>query len=132
MRYSDLGVTEADIRQAQETVKDFSLEETRDLMEKVLKIHELDPNFPLAVLDKIKLFLGNPDVFDNPEKHSDLIKEIKIEAALITNNSPYAEVRAVVDNTDDPNIPSVNLFLHAPSTPETSHPSSLALHLKAC
>jgi hypothetical protein len=31
---------------------------------------------------------------------------MKTEAALITNNSPYAEVRAVVSNTDDVNIPS--------------------------
>lgn len=30
---------------------------------------------------------------------------MKIEAALITNNSPYAEVRAVVDNHDDPSMP---------------------------
>lgn len=30
---------------------------------------------------------------------------MKVEAALITNNSPYAEVRAVVDNHDDPSIP---------------------------
>jgi hypothetical protein len=33
-----------------------------------------------------------------------LIDEMKLEAALITVNSPYAEVRAVVDNTDDPAI----------------------------
>jgi OPT family small oligopeptide transporter len=30
---------------------------------------------------------------------------MKLEAALITNNSPYAEVRAVVDNTDDTSTP---------------------------
>lgn len=30
---------------------------------------------------------------------------MKIEAALIQSNSPYAEVRAVVDNTDDPSTP---------------------------
>lgn len=30
---------------------------------------------------------------------------MKLEAALITNNSPYAEVRAVVENTDDPTTP---------------------------
>ena len=29
---------------------------------------------------------------------------MKLEAALITNNSPYAEVRAVVSNQDDPEI----------------------------
>lgn len=30
---------------------------------------------------------------------------MKLEAALITNNSPYAEVRAVTDNHDDPTLP---------------------------
>jgi len=30
---------------------------------------------------------------------------MKLETALITNNSPYAEVRAVVDNKDDPSMP---------------------------
>ena len=30
---------------------------------------------------------------------------MKIQAALITTNSPYAEVRAVVDNHDDPTLP---------------------------
>jgi len=72
----------------------------------VLKIHERDPNFPHSVLIKIQEFLANEDVFEDPEKHEDLIEEMKIEAALITNNSPYAEVRAVVDNKDDPSMPS--------------------------
>jgi OPT family small oligopeptide transporter len=74
-------------------------------MTNVLVIHENDPNFPHAVLQKIKEFLGNEAIFDNPEKHEDLIYEMKLEAALITNNSPYAEVRAVVDNHDDVNVP---------------------------
>jgi OPT family small oligopeptide transporter len=30
---------------------------------------------------------------------------MKVQIALITNNSPYAEVRAVVDNHDDPDMP---------------------------
>ncbi len=30
---------------------------------------------------------------------------MKLESALITNNSPYSEVRAVVDNHDDPDTP---------------------------
>ena len=34
-----------------------------------------------------------------------MIHQMKIQAALITNNSPYAEVRAVVDNHDDPTMP---------------------------
>ncbi len=42
----------------------------------------------------------------NPDKHRTWIEEMKLEVALITYNSPYAEVRAVVDNYDDPNTPS--------------------------
>lgn len=42
----------------------------------------------------------------NPEKHAALVHEMFIEAALIENHSPYAEVRAVVDNKDDPTLPS--------------------------
>lgn len=78
------------------------------MMQKVMKIHELDPNFPDAILDKIKEFLENEDVFENPQNHAALIEEVKIEAALITNNSPYAEVRAVVDNKDDIDTPCVS------------------------
>ncbi|CZR56581.1 related to sexual differentiation process protein isp4 [Phialocephala subalpina] len=103
---ADLNVTEDDLLEAKEHAKDLSLEETRQMMIKVLKVHEKDPNFSVLVLDKINEFLGNPDVFEHPEKHADLIYEMKTEAALITNNSPYAEVRAVVDNTDDVNMPS--------------------------
>lgn len=50
-------------------------------------------------------FSGNEDIFEHPENHTVLIEEMKLEAALITVNSPYAEVRAVVDNHDDVNMP---------------------------
>jgi OPT family oligopeptide transporter len=76
------------------------------MMVKILSIHLHDPNFPAQIIEKIQLFLGNDDIFANPENHHDIINELKMEASLITNNSPYAEVRAVVDNTDDPSIPS--------------------------
>lgn len=71
-------------------------------MVNVLKMHANDPNFPITVVEKIKEFLANEDIFNSPEKHVELIQEMKTEAALITGNSPYAEVRSVVDNTDDP------------------------------
>lgn len=74
-------------------------------MANVLRIHERDPNFPHIIIERIQAFLGNQDIFTNPEKHEALILEMKLEAALITNNSPYAEVRSVVDNKDDPSTP---------------------------
>ncbi len=93
----------------------------------VLKIHENDPNFPVVVLDKLKTFLRecpelpyvvhrgaclrsfrpvNEEVVNSPEEYEALIQDIKIEAALIAYNSPYSQVRAVVDNFDDVNTPS--------------------------
>jgi len=75
-------------------------------MQGVLKIHDNDPNFPIGILDRIREFLNNEDVMEHPENHQDLIAEIKLEAAMITTNSPYAEVRSVVDNYDDVNMPS--------------------------
>lgn len=70
------------------------------------EMHQSDQNFPQGVLDRIEQFLSDPNVFSNPEKHADLIYEMKLEALLVTENSPYAEVRAVVENTDDVNMPS--------------------------
>lgn len=104
-----LNATEKDLAEANELASTFTLEDTRRLMAQVHKMHARDPNFPITIISKIEDFLGNEDVFENPDKHQELIQEMKIEAALITNNSPYAEVRAVVDNHDDPNMPASTL-----------------------
>ncbi len=70
----------------------------------VADIHKHDPNFDATIMAKIGAFLANEDVFAHPENHVHLILDMKIEAALITDNSPYAMVRAVVGNTDDPTM----------------------------
>lgn len=56
------------------------------IFEQVVRIHENDQNFPVAVLEKMKEFLGNDDIFSNPDAHEKLIHEMKVEAALIYNN----------------------------------------------
>jgi hypothetical protein len=68
-------------------------------------MHEHDQNFPGTVLDRMAEFLNNPDVLERPEKHAELIREMKLECVLATENSPYVEVRAVVDPTDDYTLP---------------------------
>ncbi|KAK0609299.1 Sexual differentiation process protein isp4 [Lasiodiplodia hormozganensis] len=103
---TDLNITGDDLAIAEEYARTLSLEDVRKIFEQVVKIHENDQNFPVAVLEKMKEFLGNDDIFSNPDAHEKLIHEMKVEAALIYNNSPYAEVRAVVDNTDDTSVPS--------------------------
>lgn len=47
----------------------------------------------------MELFISSP----NPSV--DLVREMKLEALVATENSPYLEVRANVDNTDDPTMP---------------------------
>jgi hypothetical protein len=74
-------------------------------MREVYLMHEYDQNFPYAVMENIKVFINHPEIIASPEKHHELIREMKLEAILVTENSPYAEVRAVVDNTDDPSMP---------------------------
>lgn len=100
----DLNVTEDDLLEANEIASQYTLEQVRDIMVRVYKIHRTDPNFPSSVIRKISCFLENEDVFKQPSRHQHLIQEMKLEAALVTSNSPYAEVRAVVSNKDDPKI----------------------------
>lgn len=52
-------------------------------------------------------FIHDTDAMDRPEKHSELVREMKMEALLATENSPYLEVRANVDPTDDPTMPAL-------------------------
>jgi hypothetical protein len=75
----------------------------------VRDIHKYDQNFPGQALDRMNEFLSNPDILDRPEKHEDIVNEMKLEAVLATENSPYAEVRANVDPTDDPTLPVLTI-----------------------
>ncbi|PHH66526.1 hypothetical protein CDD81_7001 [Ophiocordyceps australis] len=97
--------TEDDLLEAREAAASMTLEGVRAVMTDVLAMHSADPNFPYETLRRIQEFLAIQDVFENAEKHQELIDEMKLEAALINGNSPYAEVRAVVDNHDDPSLP---------------------------
>lgn len=56
--YRDLNVTEDDLVEAHELAVKWTLDDIRPLMQKVLTIHEHDPNFPLSIIDRIKAFLG--------------------------------------------------------------------------
>lgn len=56
-------------------------------------------------LEHLKDFVDNSDHFDKPNEHTRTIREAKIKVALLAGNSPYAEVRAVVDAHDDPSMP---------------------------
>lgn len=73
------------------------------------ELHRFDPNFDAGVMLRIHQFLDTPDILSHQDQHREFIQEMKIEAALITDNSPYEVVRAVVPNRDDPNLPTVSV-----------------------
>lgn len=67
--------------------------------------HELDFNFPHDLLARAKGALDNEDADPNPAHTRQLIAEFHYQKHLAVNDSPYPEVRAVVDPTDDPATP---------------------------
>ncbi|WWC63248.1 OPT family small oligopeptide transporter [Kwoniella dejecticola CBS 10117] len=103
---ADLGMTGEDLLEIETKLGSMSVERTAVIMKQVQEMHQHDQNFPMLVLQRIEEFLGNPDVMTNPSAHHELIREMKLEALLVTENSPYAEVRAVVENTNDVDMPS--------------------------
>ncbi|KAK4209924.1 OPT oligopeptide transporter protein-domain-containing protein [Rhypophila decipiens] len=88
-----------------EPLGDGIVDENLDLLVSIYKMHARDPNSPMEIIEWIEQFLANEEISSNPEKYERTIEEMKIQAVIITSNSPYAEVRAVVDNHDDPTLP---------------------------
>lgn len=92
----------------------MTIERTHTIVSQLFQIHENDQNFPNQTLERMKEFLDTPAIMDNEKGHEELVREMKMEAIMSTENSPYLEVRANVDPTDDPTMPSLTfrvLFL---------------------
>jgi hypothetical protein len=69
-------------------------------------MHRQDQNFPQAALNALEDFINKYDAISaNPEGHAELIREVKMECILATDYSPYLEVRANTESTDDPSMP---------------------------
>lgn len=79
------------------------------ILKNVHLMHKHDQNFDIEILHRIEQFITDPEIQTNPDKHAGLIHAMRIEALLVTNNSPYAMVRGVVDVADDPEMPSLTI-----------------------
>lgn len=77
----------------------------RQIIRELVVMHRHDQNFSGELLGHMIDFLYDPNIVENPEKHPEIIHEMKLEALLATTNSPYVEVRANVDPDDDPTMP---------------------------
>ncbi|KAK0482776.1 OPT-domain-containing protein [Armillaria novae-zelandiae] len=83
----------------------MSPEELQECLLHIIDTHS--QNFPAEVLSLIRQYLYDDAIKADVAAYRQLYEDVKIEAAMITINSPYAEVRAVVDNFDDPMLPSM-------------------------
>ncbi|RGP78236.1 opt family small oligopeptide transporter [Fusarium longipes] len=85
---------------------DVTKESLADRLGKLLEQHENDQNFPDEVLQRVRSFLENKNGEQQDEELAQSIyADFQAQRDLIVNNSIYPEVRAVVENTDDPTLP---------------------------
>lgn len=118
-----LGATVEEVIEAQDRGASLTYEETRKvcptralragsfqlimckLADRIVWSHAHDPNFPSVALKRIQTFLMNTTQANGADIDAKQYLEVRVQIALLTSNSPYAEVRAVVDCTDDPSLP---------------------------
>ncbi|KAJ5127357.1 OPT oligopeptide transporter [Penicillium atrosanguineum] len=90
-------------------ITDVELDDLISLLKETLDEHETDANFPQEMLNEAREFLAKgPKEITNNEAQA-LLQDIRKQRDLLLNDSPYPEVRAVVDPVDDPSI-SANTF----------------------
>jgi hypothetical protein len=107
-RVGKLEATAEEALRLEEKLHDMTLERTIKIVKELVYMHESDQNFSGETLNQMKDFLANPPFDDIPDKNETL-RLMKLEALLATENSPYAEVRANCDPTDDPSLPCSTL-----------------------
>ncbi|KAK9472937.1 OPT oligopeptide transporter protein-domain-containing protein [Dipodascopsis tothii] len=86
-----------------EKVIQLSVESALEILEKTIKEHYDDVNFPTDTLTRIQAILAGPEAYGEDIKTYEL--DARLEASVIEYHSPYPEVRAVTDPFDDPTIP---------------------------
>ncbi|KAJ7465786.1 OPT-domain-containing protein [Mycena galericulata] len=94
------------ILEASEYAQTMSADEIEETIHLIVDEHGDDPNFPPAVIEAARRYLFDEDLKQNPHEYQHVYEELKVEAAMMVINSPYAEVRAVVSNHDDTSVPA--------------------------
>ncbi|KAH6676903.1 OPT oligopeptide transporter protein-domain-containing protein [Plectosphaerella plurivora] len=100
-----LRATIEETAEAEDLAKELTWEEARKRAETLLHFHVKDPNFNPEAIQRLQAFVDGPTQDTDP----DAAATIKTEICLLTYNSPYPEVRAVVKNKDDKSLPAGTL-----------------------
>lgn len=99
----------ADIASPTQSLGEESKEDAFAQLRELYAEHALDYNFPSDLLQRAKDAIENENADPNQENTRKLVAEFHFQKELAENDSPYPEVRAVVDPVDDPSTP-VNTF----------------------
>ncbi|KAJ7615908.1 OPT-domain-containing protein [Roridomyces roridus] len=99
---TELDAVSDDLLEAERHAENMSPVEIEAVIHRILDEHGDDPNFPPHVLQAATSYLSDAP----PAERQRLYEILKVQAALMVINSPYAEVRAIVSNHDDPSLPT--------------------------
>ncbi|PTB40311.1 uncharacterized protein TrAFT101_004639 [Trichoderma asperellum] len=98
-----------DIEYVMDKIETLTVEESKEIIQKLLKDHEYDYNFSNSQREKLATLTEGPSDGQDPEEWE---LELKTEAAINKFYSPYPEVRAITTPTDDVNIPCETIRAH--------------------
>ncbi|KAF7122077.1 hypothetical protein CNMCM5793_000032 [Aspergillus hiratsukae] len=98
-----------DIEYVKDKISTLTIDECKDIIQKLLKYHEYDYNFSNVLREKLASLMEGPSEGQNIEEWE---LQLKTETALNRFYSPYPEVRAVSTPTDDPSIPCETIRAH--------------------
>ncbi|KAL1408597.1 hypothetical protein Q8F55_005410 [Vanrija albida] len=101
-------VTKNELLDLEDHLESMPLERTIRIIRQLYKLNKHIQTFDTETLFKMEDFLKD-DVQQNPDKYRELVHEMRLEALLAVENSPYSIVRAVVDPTDDQTMPALTL-----------------------
>ncbi|KAK8845358.1 OPT family small oligopeptide transporter [Kwoniella newhampshirensis] len=101
----EIGTNEEELARLEASIEVMSIERAVVILKQLAEMHRDDQNFPSDLLHEINDFLEDPSIAANPDMYPKVIRAMKLEAVLATENSPYVEVRVNVDPTDDPTMP---------------------------
>ncbi|KAF7375422.1 OPT-domain-containing protein [Mycena sanguinolenta] len=102
----DVAAGDGHLLEAAAYARTMSAVEVETVINRIVNEHDNDPNFPTRVLKDANCYLFDIKLKEEqPAEYQRLYDKLKVEAAMIVINSPYPEVRAVVDNHDDPWVP---------------------------
>lgn len=90
-------------------ITETDLDDMLQTLRETIEEHELDPNFPPEILISARAALQEDPAQLQTTHLQGLLAEIQAERELLLNDSPYPEVRAVVDPRDDESLP-INTF----------------------